>query len=108
MVFFVKTNQIFKQNISFFSSTDTLNYFHSNNINTIGDIARSTSNQIETYPIPSPKLANIQKALSLYQQRLINPSSVSPPITDESLIPIACTSEETIRMYFFCLIKSEH
>jgi len=72
----------------FFSPTDILHYFHSIKINTIGDIARSTSTQIENYPIPSPKLANIQKALSLYQERLTNSLS------------IASTSDETIRMYF--------
>ncbi|CAF4342449.1 unnamed protein product, partial [Rotaria socialis] len=42
----------------------TIEYFHSISINTIGDLARATAVQIETYPIPSPKLTNIQNALS--------------------------------------------
>ncbi|CAF3923293.1 unnamed protein product [Rotaria magnacalcarata] len=44
--------------------TNTIEYFHSISINTIGDLARATADQIETYPIPSPKLTNIQNALS--------------------------------------------
>ena len=65
---------------------------------TVGDIARSTAEQIEVYPIPPPKLANIQKALSLYQERLVTSPSLSPIIgnSSESLTPIASTSEETI------------
>ncbi|CAF1271492.1 unnamed protein product [Rotaria sordida] len=78
--------------------TNAINYFRSIKMNTVGDIARSTAAQIEVYPIPPPKLANIQKALSLYQERLINSPSLSPIIgtNGESLTPIASTSEETI------------
>lgn len=67
-------------------------------MNTVGDIARSTAAQIEVYPLPPPKLANIQKALSLYQERLVTSPSLSPIIASngESLTPIASTSEETI------------
>ena len=67
-------------------------------LNTVGDIARLTAEQIEVYPIPSPKLDNIQKALSLYQERLVNSPSLSPIIgtNNESLTPIASTSEELI------------
>ena len=67
-------------------------------MNTVGDIARSTAAQIEVYPLPPPKLANIQKALALYQERLVTSPSLSPiigPIV-ESLTPIATTSEEPI------------
>ncbi len=78
----------------FSSPTDTLTYFHSNQINTIGDIARATSIQIETYPIPPPKLANIQKALEHFAT-----SSSILPTNETAIIPIATTSEETIRMY---------
>mgnify|MGYP006897118722 CR=1 FL=1 len=69
-------------------------------MNTVGDIARATAEQIEVYPIPPPKLVNIQKALSLYQERLINSPSLSPiiDIDNESLTPIASTSEEPIGM----------
>jgi hypothetical protein len=69
-------------------------------MNTVGDIARSTAAQIEVYPIPPPKLANIQKALSLYQERLVTSPSLSPIIgtNGESLTPIASTSEEPIGM----------
>lgn len=65
---------------------------------TVGDIARSTAEQIDVYPIPPPKLANILKALSLYQERLVTSPSLSPIIgnSSESLTPIASTSEETI------------
>ncbi|CAF4474451.1 unnamed protein product, partial [Rotaria sp. Silwood2] len=78
--------------------TNAINYFRSIKMNTVGDIARSTAVQIEVYPIPPPKLANIQKALSLYQERLINSPSLSPIIgtNNESLTPIASTSEESI------------
>ncbi|CAF0982498.1 unnamed protein product [Rotaria sp. Silwood1] len=78
--------------------TNAINYFHSIKMNTVGDIARSTAAQIEVYPIPPPKLANIQKALLLYQERLINSPSLSPIIgtNGESLTPIASTSEESI------------
>jgi len=71
-------------------------------MNTVGDIARSTAAQIEVYPIPPPKLANIQKALSLYQERLVTSPSLSP-IIGESLTPIASTSEEPIgkKIYFY-------
>jgi len=84
----------------FFSPTNAINYFHSIKMNTVGDIARSTAAQIEVYPIPPPKLANIQKALSLYQERLVNSPSLSPIIgtNGESLTPIASTSEEPIGM----------
>ncbi|CAF1077573.1 unnamed protein product [Rotaria sordida] len=77
-------------------STSTIDYFYSNNIKTIGDIARLTSAQIEIYPIPSPKLINIQKVFSLYEEQLTKSSSISPPIDNinESLMPIASTSEE--------------
>lgn len=87
-----------------FSPQDVLNYFHSNQLNTIGDIARLTSSQIENFPIPSPKLTNIQKAFSLYQKHLINSLSVSSiTIMDNTtntttLIPIASTSDG---MYFY-------
>jgi hypothetical protein len=74
-----------------------LNHFHSNKINTIGDIARLTSTEIENSPLPSPKLENIQKAFSLYQEHLVNSSSMNNTITN--------TSDKTIRMYFY-LIKS--
>ncbi len=77
-----------------FSPTDTLTYFHSNQINTIGDIARLTSIQIETYPIPSPKVTNIQKSLEHFAT-----SSLILPTNEIAVIPIATTSEETIRMY---------
>ena len=46
---------------------------------TIGDIARATANQIETYPIPIPKLVNIQKALETFSNSL-------------TIIPVANTS----------------
>jgi hypothetical protein len=75
----------------FSSPTDTLTYFHSNQINTIGDIARATSIQIETYPIPPPKLTNIQKALEHFAT-----SSSILPTNETTIIPIATTSEETI------------
>ena len=67
-------------------------------MNTVGDIARSTASQIEIYPLPPPKLANIQKALALYQERLVTSPSLSPIIgpTGESLTPVASTSEEPI------------
>jgi hypothetical protein len=78
----------------YFSPTDTLTYFHSNQINTIGDIARLTSIQIETYPIPSPKVTNIQKSLEHFAT-----SSSILPTNEIAVIPIATTSEETIRMY---------
>ncbi|CAF4869515.1 unnamed protein product [Rotaria sp. Silwood1] len=73
---------------------NTIDYFHSNNIHTIGNIAQLTPNQIETYPIPLPKLANIQKVLSLYEEQLIKSSSISSKIDNmnESL----STSEEII------------
>ena len=65
---------------------------------TVGDIARSTADQIDVYPIPPPKLANVQKALALYQDRLVTSPSLSPilGINGESLTPIASTSEEPI------------
>lgn len=65
----------------------------------VGDIARSTAQQIEVFPIPPPKLVNIQKALSLYQERLVSSPSLSPiiPTTQqESLMPITSSSEETM------------
>ena len=67
-------------------------------MSTVGDIARSTASQIEVYPIPPPKLANIQKALTLYQERLVTSPSLSPIIgpSGEFLTPIASTSEEPI------------
>lgn len=67
-------------------------------MNTVGDMARATAAQIEVYPIPPPKLANIQKALSLYQERLVTSPSLSPIIGNntELLPPIASTSEESI------------
>jgi hypothetical protein len=94
-----------------FSPTSAINYFHSIRMNTVGDIARSTAAQIEVYPIPPPKLANIQKALSLYQERLVTSPSLSPIIgtNGESLTPIASTSEEPIGIYknnFYLKIKS--
>ncbi|CAM4900250.1 unnamed protein product [Rotaria socialis] len=78
--------------------TNAINYFRSIKLNTVGDIARSTAAQIEVYPLPPPKLANILKALSLYQERLINSPSLSPIVgtNGESLTPIASTSEEPI------------
>ncbi|CAF1214281.1 unnamed protein product [Adineta ricciae] len=78
--------------------TNAINYFRSIKINTVGDIARSTAEQIEVYPLPPPKLANIQKALSIYQERLITSPSLSPIIgtNGESMAPIASTSEEPI------------
>jgi hypothetical protein len=83
------------------SPTNAINYFRSIKMNTVGDIARSTAAQIEVYPIPPPKLANIQKALSLYQERLITSPSLSPIIgtNGESLTPIASTSEEPIGIW---------
>ncbi|CAF0869214.1 unnamed protein product [Adineta steineri] len=72
--------------------TDVINYFHSNKINTVGDVARSTSVQIETYPIPSPKVVNIEKALSRYEKHLNNSSSINH--TRHSLLPTATTLEE--------------
>ncbi|CAF4161513.1 unnamed protein product, partial [Rotaria sp. Silwood2] len=80
--------------------TNTIDYFHLNNINTIGDIARLTPVQIEIYPIPSPKLANIQQALSLYEEQLTKSSSISPPIDNmnESLMPIATNNENISTM----------
>ena len=88
------------KNVSIFSPTNAINYFRSIKINTVGDIARSTAAQIEVYPIPPPKLANIRKALSLYQERLVTSPSLSPIIgtNGESLTPIASTSEEPIGM----------
>lgn len=82
----------------FSSPTNAINYFRSIKINTVGDIARSTASQIEVYPIPPPKLANIQKALTLYQERLVTSPSLSPIIgpSGEFLTPIASTSEEPI------------
>jgi hypothetical protein len=81
-----------------FSPTNAINYFRSIKMNTVGDVARSTAEQIEVYPIPPPKLANIQKALSLYQERLVTSPSLSPIIgtNGESLTPIASTSEEPV------------
>ncbi|CAF1610602.1 unnamed protein product, partial [Rotaria magnacalcarata] len=78
--------------------TNAINYFRSIKLNTVGDIARSTAAQIEVYPLPPPKLANILKALSLYQERLINSPSLSPIVgtNGEPLTPIASTSEEPI------------
>ncbi|CAF3910036.1 unnamed protein product [Adineta steineri] len=78
--------------------TNAINYFRSIKMSTVGDIARSTAAQIEVYPLPPPKLANIQKALSLYQERLVTSPSLSPIIgtNDETLTPIASTSEEPI------------
>ncbi|UJR21601.1 hypothetical protein I4U23_024683 [Adineta vaga] len=78
--------------------TNAINYFRSIKMNTVGDIARSTAAQIEVYPLPPPKLSNIQKALSLYQERLVTSPSLSPiiGINSESLTPIASTSEEPI------------
>ena len=76
-------------------------------MNTVGDIARSTAAQIEVYPLPPPKLSNIQKAFSIYQERLVTSPSLSPIIgtNGESLTPVASTSEETIgikhRILFF-------
>jgi hypothetical protein len=60
-----------------------------------------TTDQIEVSPLPSPKLANIQKALLLYQERLVNSSPVSPTVDNNgvSLIPIASTSDELMRKY---------
>lgn len=72
------------------------------NIITIGDLARSTSVQIETYPIPSPKLTNIQQALKLYEENLAKCSSASPPTDDmnESSMSIRNSSEEIARKDF--------
>lgn len=70
------------------SPTDTLAYFHSNKVFTVGDLARLTASQIENSPLPSPKLSNIQKALQDFSNNNI------------SLIPLATTSEETPRKSF--------
>ena len=80
------------------SPTNAINYFRSIKMTTVGDIARSTAQQIEVYPIPPPKLANIQKALSLYEERLVTSPSLSPIIGNngESLTPVASTSDETM------------
>lgn len=81
-------------------------------MSTVGDIARSTAAQIEVYPLPPPKLSNILRALSLYQERLVNSPSLSPIIgtNDESLTTIPSTSEEPIgiRNLFLILIITYH
>jgi hypothetical protein len=56
--------------IEFFSCSDYIDQFRLLQIRTVGDLARSTIAQIETYPIPSPKLSNIDKALSAYRMQL--------------------------------------
>ena len=70
------------------SPSETLDDFHSLQIKTVGDLARSTAAQIETYPIPAPKLLNAQKALALFQAQSVNAKN------DESFRPAASTSEE--------------
>jgi hypothetical protein len=85
-----------------FSPTNVINYFHSIKINTIGDIARSTSTQIEIYPIPPPKLINIQKALSLYQERLTNSIDIhdsKTSTTELSSIQIGIVTNPQDKLY---------
>ena len=88
-----------------FSPTNAINYFRSMNMNKVGDIARATAEEIEVYPIPPPKLANIRKALSLYQERLITSPSLSPIIgnREESLIPVTSNVEESIGSSIFMM-----
>jgi hypothetical protein len=77
----------------FCSPQETLDGFHSLQIKTVGDLARSTVAQIETYPIPVPKLLTAQKALALFQAQSVNAKN------DELSPPAASTSEQIICTY---------
>ena len=66
------------------SPAHLLDQFRATNIVTVDDLARLNVAQVETYPIPPPKLATIQRVLSRYHEYLHN-----APTTGELQIPIS-------------------
>lgn len=65
---------------------------------TIGDLARCTIEQIESFSLPTPKLSNLQKLLSTYENQLEKTSTKILTIdnNDDLSPPIATTSDEDI------------
>ena len=79
------------------SANDVLNHFQSVNINTVGDLARLSLNQIEMDPVLSSKSANLRRALTFYQERLIASSSTNT-IDCSLTVCTTITSDESMSM----------
>lgn len=65
-------------------------------LKTIGDLARCTAEQIESFSLPTAKLSDLQKALATYESQLEKTSTkiLTMDNNDDLSPPVATTSED--------------